>query len=252
MDFGLIGIDCATEDAAIGVAMGRSTAGRAQVDEVLCPGERPAVAIVADWLRQMKGPTLIAMDAPLGWPSSMGPSLTKHRAGQVIDVPPNDLFRRTTDKFIQRTLGKTPLDVGADRIARTAHAALRVLGELREALDAPIPLAWSADAVSGAAAIEVYPAATLIAHSLSCTGYKKADQVESRRNLVRCLREVMTLPADLVLCDGSADALDAIVCVLAATDFANNRAMPPKSRDLAEREGWIWVTSKMDSDNPPR
>lgn len=244
MDFGLVGIDCATEDSSMGLAIGRSIAGRAHVDEVLCPGDRPAVAILADWLRAMKRPTLVAMDAPLGWPSRMSSSLVVHRAGQVIDVPPNDFFRRTTDRFIRRHLGKTPLDVGADRIARTAHAALTLLAALRTALDAPIPLAWSADTVSGHAAIEVYPAATLIAHSLPCTGYKKPDQQESRRSLLRCLGAAITLPADVAVCDGSADAVDAIVCVLAAADFANGRVMPPEDPELAEQEGWIWVAPR--------
>ena len=104
-------------------------------------------------------------------------------------------------------------------------------------------MAWSAEGISGPAATSVYPAATLIAHSLACTGYKKADQVESRRKLVGCLREVISLPADLAVCDGSADALDPIVCVLAAADFAHGRAMPPEDRQLAEREGWIWVAA---------
>ena len=244
MEIVFVGIDCATDDKAVGLALGRSIPGGVQVDEVRCPGERTAVAIVTEWLRGMKGPSLIAMDAPLGWPSTMGPCLTSHRAGRLVDVPPNELFRRETDRFVYRELEKTPLDVGADRIARTAHAALRVLGSLRENLNVPIPLAWSADAMSGSAAIEVYPAATLIAHSLSCTGYKKAKDVEARRKLVAGLRKVMTLPANLAVCDDSADALDAIVCILAAADFANGRAMPPQDPQLAEREGWIWVASK--------
>jgi hypothetical protein len=233
---------------AVGVALGRSIPGGVQVDEVRCPGERTAVEIVTEWLREVKGPSLIAMDAPLGWPSTMGPCLTSHRAGRAIDVPPNALFRRETDRFVCRELGKMPLDVGADRIARTAHAALRVLENLRKSLDAPIPLAWSGDAMSGPAAIEVYPAATLIAHSLSCTGYKKAKEVEARRSLVACLRNVMALPTNLAVCDDSADALDAIVCILAAADFVNGRAMPPEDRQLAEREGWIWVASKKATD----
>ena len=109
MDIALVGIDCATADKAVGLAIGRSRAGRAQVDEVVCPGKRTAMEVVSVWLRQMKGPCLIAMDAPLGWPATIGGCLTNHRAGRAIDVDPNDLFRRATDKFIQRKLGKTPL-----------------------------------------------------------------------------------------------------------------------------------------------
>jgi hypothetical protein len=49
----------------------------------------------------------------------------------------NAMFRRTTDLFIQQKLKKTPLDVGADRIARTAYAALAILGTLRVELGMP-------------------------------------------------------------------------------------------------------------------
>ena len=53
------------------------------------------------------------------------------------------MFWRTTDVFIQQKLKKTPLDLGADRIARTAYAALAVLGSLRAELGISIPLAWT-------------------------------------------------------------------------------------------------------------
>jgi hypothetical protein len=63
---------------------------------------------------------LDAIDAPLGWPKPLAETLIDHRAGMPIETPANAMFRRTTDLFIQRKLKKTPLDVGADRIARTA------------------------------------------------------------------------------------------------------------------------------------
>src|SRR5437016_7332440 len=49
------------------------------------------------------------------------------------------MFRRVTDDVIYERLGKRPLDVGADRIARTAHAALRFLEELRGFLGSTSP-----------------------------------------------------------------------------------------------------------------
>jgi hypothetical protein len=55
-------------------------------------------------------------------------TLIIHRAGMSLETPADPMFRRTTDVFIQRTLKKTPLDVGADRIARTAYATLAILG----------------------------------------------------------------------------------------------------------------------------
>ena len=39
----------------------------------------------------------------------------------------------------------------------------------------------------------------------------------------------------------SADALDALVCVLAAADFMRGRAGPPSDLETARQEGWIWT-----------
>ena len=166
--------------------------------------------------------------------------LSGHRAGEPIHTAPNDLFRRETDRFIQRTLGKTPLDVGADRIARTAHAALRMLGEIRREFALPIPLAWSTPP-EGVAAIEVYPAATLLAHGVRASGYKRPTQVEARQEILSALARTMAIRTEASLLETSADALDAVVCLLAAKDFLEGRAVGPTDRALAEIEGWIWA-----------
>ena len=114
-----------------------------------------------------------------------------------IETPANATFCRTTDLFIQQKLKKTPLDVGADGIARTAYAALAILGNLRTELGMAIPLAWTPLDISPVAAIEVYPAATLLAHRIRSSGYKKHDQTEERREIVEALRARLTI-GDLV------------------------------------------------------
>ena len=95
--------------------------------------------------------------------------LQRHWAGTALGVDSNALFRRETDRFIRDKLGKQSFDVGADRIAWTAHSALTLLSALRERLHAPIPLAWS-PRICGLCAIEVYPAATLKAHAICSRG----------------------------------------------------------------------------------
>ena len=161
-----------------------------------------------------------------------------------IETPANAMFRRTTDLFIHRTLKKTPLDVGADRIARTAYAALAILGNLRAALESTIPLAWTPSDVSPIAAIEVYPAATLVAHGIRSTGYKKRGQVVERREIIEALSAKITIGGSVPDLTQSADVLDAAVCVLAGHDFLAGRAMNPENRKLAELEGWIWAARK--------
>jgi hypothetical protein len=171
----------------------------------------------------------------------------------VITTAPNEMFRRETDRFVQRTVGKTPLDVGADRIARTAHAALGMLDKLRRETRKEIPLAWNPELVSEIEAIEVYPAATLSAHGFRSTGYKKPESRAAREEIMSQLTHVLTPPADKSKMLNSADALDAVVCLLAAKDFLDGSAMAPEDLDLAHREGWIWVARPKERRlaNPP-
>ena len=129
------------------------------------------------------------------------------------------------------------VDVGADRIARTAYAALTILGNLRVELGLPIPLAWAPADVSRVAAIEVYPAATLVAHRIRSTGYKKRDQTDERHEIIVALRTKLTIGESVPDLATSADLVDAAVCVLAGADFISGRAMGPEDRPLAEREG---------------
>lgn len=236
----MIGLDCATDDANVGAALGKWREGSLSVQRVtLCDRVAPA-AVVAGWLGEADEPVLLALDAPLGWLAPLAQTLTRHRAGDELSAGADQMFRRMTDRAIHKNVGKTPLDVGADRIARTAHAALRFLGELRSALSRPVPLAWSAHAVGGIAAIEVYPAATLSAHGIRSAGYKKPEHVAERREIVDALRTRLALPDDIGLLEDDADALDAVVCLLAAKDFVEGQSVSPDDAQLAEQEGWIW------------
>lgn len=238
----LVGIDCATDDARVGIALGEYGTAAVEVrDARVCARKRSAASSIAEWLEGLVTPALLAIDAPLGWPQSMTTALANHQAGEKIGTAPNEMFRRATDRFIQKELGKTPLDVGADRIARTAHAALLLLDELRKRLNAPIPLAWSSTPVEHVAAIEVYPAATLVAHGLRSCGYKARNQLKERQELVCQLSAKLQVTIDLPILQTNADALDAVVCLLAAKDFLAGQAVAPSDQRSAEQEGWIWA-----------
>lgn len=237
----VIGLDCATNGSRIGVAVGEYQAGNLGVSYVdVCSRYRPAVSVIAECIAGASD-ALLAIDAPLGWPASLARALGGHKAGDALTPKPNDMFRRETDRFVQKQIGKTPLDVGADRIARTAHAALSILGELRKITGLSVPLAWSPDAVTGVAAIEVYPAATLVVHGFRSWGYKERQQAEARAEIVSALADVLALPEDRSKMTDNADVLDAVVCLLAAKDFLDGCAMKPVDADLASQEGWIWT-----------
>ena len=100
MDQIIIGIDCATEDAKIGLALAERRNGRTTIKQaVICAKERSAAKTIVEWLRDVHVQALLAVDAPLGWPISLGQQLVSHNAGQALEIEPNLLFRRATDRF---------------------------------------------------------------------------------------------------------------------------------------------------------
>lgn len=240
----IIGVDCATDERKTGVALGTYERGRVIVREARACSERePAADILTGWLSG-HDVALLALDAPLGWPAPLGEELSRHQAGSVIATEKNRVFRRETDRFIQTHLGKTPLDVGADRIARTAHSALHLLDTLRRRLQIALPLAWDPAHVATVNAIEVYPAATLRAHGIASSGYKDASQGVPREAVLSGLRAVMGVEAVVDQMRADADVLDAVACLLAAQDFMEERALPPPNLAIALKEGWIWAAPR--------
>jgi predicted RNase H-like nuclease len=240
----IIGIDCAVQDNRIGLASGVLNGERLEVGLAI-PG-RPDFVLrqLEEWIDPTV-PTLLSIDAPLGWPADLGKALVDHQAGKPLIESANLLFRRETDLEIKRRLGRQPLDVGADRIARTGHWALEILSKLAGRLSLhEIPLAWAPDLRSGVWAIEVYPAATLTACGISIKGYKDVKKgVSERRDIVAGLRKHLTLAENLdTELERCVDALDAVVCLLAGADFILGRATPPLAdQELkARKEGWIW------------
>ena len=241
MSTSIIGIDCATQDKRVGLALGRDDGTTAAVTQVRLGSMVDAVAeTIAAWAKPDQ-PTLLALDAPLGWTADLGQELHRHQAGAPLHGEANHLFRRHTDRLIKRATGKLPLDVGADRIARTAHAALALLQALRQCTGQPIPLAWQPELTPGIQAIEVYPAGTLAAYGIDARGYKRRDGRAQRLALLHFLGQHLSLPQDRTLMEENDDALDAALCVLAGLDFLRGRAMEPENLHTVRKEGWIWV-----------
>ena len=235
----ILGVDCATLAAKTGLARAVRADGRWHLrDAQVGTKSAPPAAVLAHWLAEDPG-ALLALDAPLGWPVDLGDALADHRAGDPIDALSERLFARATDHEVHARHGRMPLEVGAGWIARTARATLGLLDEVRQATGQPIPLAWSSDP-ERAAAIEVYPAATLIAHGHALPGYKVPGS-PARAAVVRAWPGAVVVPSSLDLVALNTDAFDAIVCVLAGADFLAGAARGPDDVALARREGWIWV-----------
>src|SRR5262245_53429608 len=169
----VIGIDCATEDDRTGVARGTVDGARCRVDLAkLASDLGPLANAVDEWTREANR-VLIAIDSPLGWPTALGKTLAMHSAGEPISYKADELFARACDHFVRDELDKKPLEVGADRIARTARRALELLAEIGSAMGHRVELAWKVTFETRVAAIEVYPAATLRALGARNSGYKR-------------------------------------------------------------------------------
>lgn len=179
---------------------------------------------------------LLALDAPLGWPAALGVTLASHRAGEPPEHAPDRLFHRRTDDWVRTRLGKRPLEVGADLIVRTAHAAPALLEGLRARLGEPVPLLWEPARLERLGAIETYPAATRRA----CWPADLADPEQLAR---------WTGSAPSRLAAVSADERDAVICTIAGADFLAGRAQSPTAvdRETAEKEGWIWARRPSES-----
>ena len=228
----VIGVDCATQANKTGMVLASWSGAALRFEDAAIGSKRNPCLKVLSWWIGRDPDLLLALDAPLGWPEPLGSALATHSAGKVISEDADDLFSRTTDRRIRERLGKRPFEVGANLIARTAHAALKMLEALRRATGHSIPLVWEGEDFSGVGAIEVYPAATRIAHGLA----------KSPRPL-NGLKERME--GDLSSLGANPHVLDAAWCAVAGADFLAGlaEAPTPKDRDLSRREGWIWVRS---------
>jgi hypothetical protein len=237
----VIGIDAATKATNTGLARGHVDAGIVVVEEVILGSEVESISgTVAGWIA---GPTIIAIDAPLGWPTPMATALSGHHAGEKIAIDADGMFSRLTDITVRRLVGKRPLEVGANLIARAALAALGLIEQIRQDTGLKLPLLW-APGEAEVGVIEVYPAATLISRGLAIDGYKKKDKagLDARRCLVGELLEGVDLLPERMDVEVTDHTLDAVLCLIAAADFIRDEVVQPPSVELktARREGWIW------------
>ena len=123
MSVTIIGIDCAVAEKNVGIAVGSFANGSCKL---LSLPDLPKNQSIAEFIKdriEQSVQTLLALDAPLGWPHALGRVLSDHSAGAKISIPADLLFRRATDRFVKQKFDKQPLDVGADRQDSVRHAA---------------------------------------------------------------------------------------------------------------------------------
>lgn len=250
----VIGVDAAVAPDKTGLCLATwSSRGGLSVDALAVGARRRLpLDIITEWLAVIgDAPWLLAVDAPLGWPAPLASALADHQAGAPLRAASaHAAFRRKTDETVAARTGKRPLDVGADRIARTAFAALALAEALRDRTGQGLPLAWS-PVVPEPSLIEVYPAATLAVRGLKSSGYKGDSGKEAREMLISQLSDEVSLTSDQRELSLATDhAFDAALCALSAADFLAGQAHAPDAADAeamgdAKREGWIWVRSSV-------
>jgi len=214
----ILGVDCATKPHKVGLARAHVRDGDWYLtDTQACSAAESPVEVLARWIAQDPD-CLLALDAPLGWPSALSAALPSHRAGQPVRGEAETLFNRATDRFVRASLGKRPLVVGADRIAHTALATLELLKTLRERTAAP-----------------------LLAHDVDARGYKAVDASDARLAVERLIDRRLTTERAFDAQTANDNVLDAVLCIVSGLDFIAGASSGPSDGDTAEREGWTWV-----------
>ena len=244
----VVGIDCATLPSKTGLTLAEFSKGTLKINECRLASSRPSVAQqVFMWIGDRKD-VVLAIDSPLGWPAALGKVLSVHKAGLPLMETSDQMFRRRTDEVVRADLRKAPLEVGADRIARTAVTALTVLAELGAMFGKRIRIGQDPALQVGVQAIEVYPAGTLRAYEK--VGYLNAHgSTEFKKRLL--LKKKMKDGELVIGKDGKKSitnehVLDSILCAVAAADFLAGNVRRPESKlekTMAIKEGWIWVRS---------
>lgn len=235
----ILGIDAAVDPRNTGYAIATSETGKWRID-TLSTGTR--TTDLADQIAARldpQRPTLLAIDAPLGWPRPLAESLAHHRPGEPLNADPAIAFARETDRFVREKTGLKPLDVGADRIARTAAAALELIERLRATTGQPLPLLADLEIAALGGLIEVYPAATLKQRGLPFRQYKKPEAKQLRHQIAEAIEPEIDLGEARKACIDSDHCLDAALCLLTAMDLLDGHCHAPANPHW-QREGWIW------------
>ena len=242
----IVGVDCATVNQRTGLTFASCTRnGTITIDECFVAQPRSSIASQIRARLSNTPSALIALDAPLGWPTALGIHLSKHHAGKAFAVDSETLFRRRTDQIIKKRLHKAPLEVAANFLARTAVVALRTLKEISELCNTEVSIAWQPPEQGGIYAIEVYPAGTLRAYQQMGFVSKKEDTGQSKKALLKKLQHDgrLRFAGGRTMTISNEHVTDSVLCCVAALDFLQGYVIAPTADDkeFAKKEGWIWV-----------
>jgi len=192
------------------------------------------------------GPSKVAIDAPLGWPTDFVRGLADPDRWPVgIDGDRSRLERRATDHWVHRMTGKLPLSVSTDRIA---YAAMRAAGLIAHYSDAT---GHAVDRTGFTGTLcETYPDPAIRTLGLWPEQFGKRDSYKGdathvREAIVATLQRqapwLVMQPEHAAACVDSDDCLDALICALVAraTEMDCSEPVPGEYLSEAMSEGWI-------------
>jgi predicted nuclease with RNAse H fold len=257
----IIGIDCATENKKIGIVFSKFIGNKWTVTEI---SQGLNLANLTTKLRsfsQKKEETLIALDAPLGFPINLGKFLSPHKAGVPITNWDNgykehisQYVDRYTDRKIREKLNLIPLSVGADKISRVTFRTMELIGTIEKELGEKLNLIWKPEDCKGISFIEVYPASTLKSYGQPHNQYKQKKDDYNRNQIIDFIISKIDIDKELVenfQFESKIDALDALICAFTGKEFIKGNLTSfdklIEEKDLEEvknivsNEGWIWT-----------
>ncbi|MHA7663718.1 DUF429 domain-containing protein [Mycolicibacterium sp. HS_4_1] len=240
-----VGIDLASQPSNTAVCIIEWRPGSAEGTTLACGSLDGRKFNDVALLALMQDADKVGIDAPFGWPMPFIEAIS-HPPG-AWPLPPDAaramLERRTTDRLVYASTGKTPLSVTTDRIAYCAMRCAALLSALGSPRD------------GSGLAVEAYPDAALrtwlpelfTGVSQSYKSKVSAPAQDRREALLRGLLDglgesftISDIHRDQVA--RSDDRLDALVCALVARAAATNQTVLPGTedhRELARIEGWI-------------
>ena len=227
-----IGVDMASQPANTGLVVLEAHTVSDQLSVVEARGRATDTEILAAITASRDH--VVAIDAPLGWPTRFREQMHHWSLREWNDEIRNDLIYRATDLFVNRDLKLgSPLSVSANLIAIPAMRTRALLTHLE------------ITALDGSERVyETYPAASLRVWHLDGIRYKGRHATpEGRVQLLRALVDRWNIQGvDLSALTVNDHVLDALICALTAREVLNHpREIPEAYRTLAREEGWIHV-----------
>jgi Protein of unknown function (DUF429) len=235
-----LGIDLSANPKLTAACLISWERGRGEVEELAIGGERKGGLKDGDLLDLAQRSDKVAIDSPFGWPAEFVLAVSEwaQPGGTWPTVEKAKLRYRATDRFVAART-RRPLSVSSERIASTAWRCARLLSALEDRTGEPM------DRAGGGRAVEVYPAASLVAWGLNANRYKGKEHEAAREELLRKFSELLAdvapvSDATTSACAGSDDALDAVVASLTA----GAAALPSRFLRRPKSSG-SWAASKV-------